>query len=1178
MKRLKVVDEVTRKLEAITITDPGSVRLKQADQATRKVENYALVDTGNIRLQVTRYAAWLANQTRRNTLTYTLYEMNEYAESAGKTVLVGDRKVNIFAPFRAEHSALWVVTRWQSIGMLALVLLWCIGLALWPQQTLIATLTFITALYLGHLLMTIGLSFLTFHRSTEEAIDEKIVSALRTADWPHYTILCPLYREARVVPQFVRAMQALDYPPEKLQILFLTEADDAETRNAIRALALPSHFKIVTVPDGSPRTKPRACNYGLMQATGQYVVIYDAEDIPEPTQLKKAVLTFANHGPQLACVQAKLNFYNPDQNLLTRWFTAEYSLWFDLILPGLQRAGFALPLGGTSNHFPTQILRALGGWDAFNVTEDCDLGLRLARYQLETVVLNSTTYEEANSKFKNWLRQRSRWIKGYMQTYLINMRRPHRYIRAGGLRDFLSLQFVIGGKTAFLFLNPLLWILFILYLGLGHFVASAYHELFPKPLLYAGTFTLIFGNFFYIYTYLLVCFRRKQYLLIKWALLIPLYWVMMSMAACIAFFQLIVKPHYWEKTEHGLHLGKKPGVGMPDFASLNAALSVVEEPTIHVPVPNLPYAQKQESASSITAAFQAISTLPVPAFSRKERSEIQVAPRKDIRNDPWLLVTLITSCIASISACWYYFQQHEILLYGDAYSHMMLARRFFDSQTPGVAQLGGVWLPLPQMVMLPFIWNDYLWRSGLAGSISSMICYIVASCCIFLAARRLTHNNLASFVGTLVFVLNPNVLYLQSTPLSEPVCIATCTMACYFFLAWAQDNQTRQLVWAAASIFLATLARYDGWALFVAMCVFIVVIGRLKRQHWTLIQGNLFIFGTFGSLGILLWFLWNQIIFHDFLYFQKGPYSAQGQAIHIQAQETYHNLWQSIRYYLYTSVETIGPILFTLAALALVIFLLRKRITVETVAFMTFLVPFTFYATSMYTGQVGIFVPGAIPANAPEQLFNVRFGSEAVASIAICLAILAHELQQAFPQHWALVGKAGQALLAFVVIAQTVLVIMGGIITLQDGIYGGSCAFPHPINTYLAQHYNGGRVLENTFTSNIDGADAGLLLRDIVYDGSGKLWTKALRNPSAFVDWIIVDPNNPRDIVAQHIDVNSPQFQQQFTLVYKENYGLHLYHRNGLPPLPTRPISPEMMNIHNLCKPHPLTSNSTDLE
>ena len=255
----------------------------------------------------------------------------------------------------------------------------------------------------------------------------------------------PLYREAQVVPQFVQAMLALDYPPEKLQILFLTEEDDAETRNAIRALSLPPHFKILVVPDGKPRTKPRACNYGLMHAQGPYVVIYDAEDIPDPLQLKKAVLTFASHGTDVVCVQAKLNFYNIRQNLLTRWFTAEYSAWFNLILPGLQLAKFSLPLGGTSNHFRAAALRALGAWDAYNVTEDCDLGLRLKRYRMNTVILDSTTLEEANPQLKNWLRQRSRWIKGYMQTYLVHMRNPLEDLQKGRLYDLFSFQMVIGG-------------------------------------------------------------------------------------------------------------------------------------------------------------------------------------------------------------------------------------------------------------------------------------------------------------------------------------------------------------------------------------------------------------------------------------------------------------------------------------------------------------------------------------------------------------------------------------------------------------------------------------------------------------------------------------------------------------------------------------------------------------
>src|SRR2546421_5753506 len=267
---------------------------------------------------------------------------------------------------------------------------------------------------------------------------------------------------------------------------------------------------------------------------------------------------------------------------------------------------------------------------------------------------------------------------------------------------------------------------------------------------------------------------------------------MLSSAECMAFFQLIVKPHYWEKTEHGLHLGKKPGGAIPDFASLNASPYLEDTPTLLVPVPTLASTNKQEQASSITAAFQAISTMPAPAITRKERVELKQPKGKSLR-DPWFLVTMMTALLTSISACWYFFQQREILLYGDSYSHMMLARRFFDSQSPGVAQLGGVWLPLPQVGMLPFIWNDSLWRSGLAGSFSSMTCYVVASCCIFLAARRITHDHVASYVGTLAFILNPNILYLQSTPLSELVCIATSTLACYFFLCWTQDNFPRQL-------------------------------------------------------------------------------------------------------------------------------------------------------------------------------------------------------------------------------------------------------------------------------------------------------------------------------------------------------------------------------------------------
>src|SRR6266852_1607249 len=1132
----------------------------------------------NMDLQVSQYTKWLSTQARQNALASTTQEMNDYAEQAAKSHFLGRWKIAVFAPFHLEYSAFQTITSWQTGALGMIVLVWVLGILIFREKMLIATMAAIIELYLGLILINVVISLNAFLRSPEEQIDEPIIHALRDADWPSYTILCPLYRETKVVPQFVQAMQNLSYPADKLQILLLLEEDDDETRDAIEALILPSYFKIVIVPEGSPRTKPKACNFGLMQATGEYIVIYDAEDIPDPLQLKKAVLTFANHGPEVACVQAKLNFYNPHQNLLTRLFTAEYSLWFDLILPGLQRIGYSIPLGGTSNHFQTRTLRALGGWDAFNVTEDCDLGLRLHRYNLQTVVLNSITYEEANSQFRDWLRQRSRWVKGYMQSYLVHMRNPFRYLYSGSLGEFLSLQIKVGGKTVVLFLNPLLWLLVAMYFFLRPVLGDAYQTLFPQPLLYLGTLSLIFGNFFYYYLYLVACVRRKHYGLIKWTLLVPFYWMMMSVAAFIALFQLIVKPHYWEKTEHCLHLrGNHP---LPDIAFTQ---SLVNDPTVlTAPAASTnghnPGANGHNPISSIKTSLWGAMKLPLSIFSRSEQEEPHRRKRLATK-DPWLIVLLMTACIASIAAWWYYFQHQDILLYGDAYSHLRIARAVLDGPSVSFAQLGGVWLPLQHLLMLPFIWNDYLWRTGLAGSIPAMACYIVSCIYLYLAARRLTRNCCASYFGTLVFILNPNILYLQATPISETVCIATSTMACYYFLAWAQEHHPKYLIFAAGSTFLATLARYDGWALFFALLVLSVYIGWRRRQKWSEIEGNLILFGVFGGLGIGLWLLWNMIIFGDPLYFQHGQYSSQIWQLGFGLQHigflqehilyTYHDLWQSLRYYTLDSIDTLGSVLFGLAALSLVIFVARRRFSPEVFGALTFLVPFSFYVLSLYTGQAFLLIPDAVPAHTNLYFYNARYGAEMVAPAAIFVAVLVSYCRlPALRRFWSVTGYG---VVAIFIAVQSILVASGGIISMQDGQHGRSCARYHEINIYLAQHYTGGKILEDVYTAGIDGLEAGVDLKNITNEGSGKLWTAALHNPAAFVDWIIVHPvelkppNVQPDLVAVNVNRQSPAFIAQFTLVVQEPAGLQLYHRNGLPPLPTRPLPPGLLTQHTLC-------------
>lgn len=1140
----------------------------------------------NVRVQVARYAKWMAAQSQRTVHGSSFYDsdaaraMNEYIENAGKTVQVGKKQVAAFAPFRPELSALQTFTPGQVIGLIVLAIAWGCGLFLFRQGTLIATIGIISVIYTSHLALHIVLALNTFGGAHQEDIDQRVILALNNADWPSYTILCPLYKEAQVVPQFVQAMRRLSYPTHKLQILLLTEQDDRETRDAIRALNLPPHFQIVTVPDGKPRTKPRACNYGLMQTTGQYVVIYDAEDIPEPLQLKKAVLTFANHGPELACAQAKLNYYNPEQNMLTRWFTAEYSLWFDLILPGLQRTGLSLPLGGTSNHFQVQTLRALGAWDAYNVTEDCDLGLRLARYRFDTVILNSVTYEEANSQLKNWIRQRSRWLKGYMQTYLVYMRHPWRYLRPSNFREFLSLQLVIGSKTGILFLNPLLWLTFLLNIifhsQLGHIFQSVY----PKPLLYLSALTMLFGNFLYLYVYLLACVRRKQYSLVKWALFIPIYWLLMSVAACMALFQLIFKPHYWEKTIHGLHLRKS----MPDMATFNAqAQEIADEQTIRVPSlnGNGHHAHNGHSASldkesglvtTVTTRLRSLMTLPTPAISRAELKALQ-SPAPRSWSAVWLFVVVVMAFNLSIAACFYSFQHDDILLYNEAYVHLVIPLRVIYSHF-SIAQFGGVWLPLPHILMLPFIWNTFLLRSGLAGSIPSMVCYVISAAFVFLFTQRLTRDNLASFAGTLVFMLNPNVLYLQTTPLSEPLCILTFTMAAYFFLAWTQEDHPRYLVLAAISTLLATLARYDGWILCALLPTLIIIVGCIKRRKRGQIEADLIIFCAPGLLGIVLWVIWCAVIFGDPLYFLHSQFSAQTQQTLLTqsgsqyAQYAAHDIAQSFRYYILTVIDVVGPILFVLGALEMVRFLLQHKSMPERIGMLAFLAPFVFYVIALSTGQINLYIPEAVPSNAAQQLFNPRFGSEMVAPLAVFLGVLIAHLR--IPAPGRIWGSFFRVAFVILIIIQSGLIGLNGIVTLQDGQYGVSCAPYHQINIFLAQHYEGGKILEDLYSSDIDGIDAGIDYKNFVTEGSGQEWTTDLHDP-ARVDWIIVRPpwltqsGDQRDLVAQSINLNSSTFLSNFTLAVQEPTGLELYHRTGRPPLPTRAVPQGLLNEHLPC-------------
>ena len=1058
-------------------------------------------------------------------------DTGNYKKFATTPTHIGKKSILTYAPFNIKHSAYQTTTLLQKIVLFLGVVACMWGEVFYPVHASVLIIIVLTAIYLANLILNFAFAWQTMQRSEEIQIDDTIIDGLSEAHWPSYTILCPLYKEVAIAPQFVDAMQSLDYPANRLQILFLTEENDQKTRETLLNMGLPQNYEVLTVPDGYPRTKPRACNYGLLHATGQFTVIYDAEDKPDARQLKKAVLAFLDSSENVVCVQAKLNFYNAKQNVQTRLFTAEYTHWFDFVLPGLQSANFVLPLGGTSNHFRTEALRSLGAWDPFNVTEDCELGLRLARKHYRTVILDSTTYEEANPKFTNWLRQRSRWIKGYLQTYLVAMRNPLQYLHQNRWREGVSIQILIGGKTFVLFVNPILWAMLAVYIIFRPHVEGLYHALFPTPVLYAAAFCLFVGNFFYLYTQLIACVSRRQYHLTLWIIFTPTYWAMMSIAAYFALYELIFRPHYWQKTEHGLATAKS--IHIPSAREQNNDV----EQTLPMP------AAKQDLSQS--AIYARIKTLDMPKLTEFIKSlQNKTRPKKD----RWLLATILLSLVLSAASTTYCLQQQYILLWNDSHAHMTIARRIFDSLDPGIANFGGSWLPLQHVLMLPFIYNDTLWQTGLAGSIVSVVAYIITTVYLFFTIKKLTNESAASFLGTLIFAINPNILYLLTTPLGELLMICTSMVSCYYLIAWAKEEKLTQLILAAGATFLATLSRYDGWAMFGAFLGCIAIISIWRKHSPLRVLGNTLIYSLFGGLGILLWLIWSQMIFGDFLYFKNGRYSSHAQQTEVIASggaEFYHNLYQSYRYFAIVAGQNLGPLLCIAGIIALAIFLSRRNFYPERFATLTvFAIP-AFYVLALFLGQATIWAPGAVPPSMIYQYYNIRYGVYAIVPAAIFLGTFMAR------------GHIKKMFIVALLLAQTYLTVTGGVVVVQDGFYGVDCYRTDNVSTYLATHYDKGLILVDTFSNVIDFSTLGIHYSNVVTQGIKPYWEESLQAPETYVDWVVVQPG---DLVSERVNITDASFLNQYEQVATDHLtkDIYLFRKKGLPPVQTHSLPPQL--------------------
>ncbi|MEO1643031.1 MAG: glycosyltransferase [Pseudomonadota bacterium] len=355
---------------------------------------------------------------------------------------------------------------------------------------------------------------------------------------PIYTVMIAAYDEATVMPQLASALRALEWPVGQLDIMLLLEEDDAATLPAALRAGFPHGTRFITVPDGQPRTKPRALNYGLARAKGEYVCIFDAEDRPHPNQLKQAYSKFCGGDETLACIQAPLIGANADRSLIAAHWSLEYAVQFRFLLPALAALRAPIPIGGTSNHFRKSRLIAAGGWDAYNVTEDADLGLRFSRLGWRVGVIGKGTLEDAPTRFSIWKAQRSRWIKGFIQTWLVLMRRPSAAIRQMGLQNFVYMQLSLGGAILAPIAHGPLFLLV-----LASFLTD---QLSPG----ATGWALLLTGWLVTLVSDLTAPGLPLFARLKAALTRPLYWPLHSLAAWVALSEMISRPHYWAKTPH----------------------------------------------------------------------------------------------------------------------------------------------------------------------------------------------------------------------------------------------------------------------------------------------------------------------------------------------------------------------------------------------------------------------------------------------------------------------------------------------------------------------------------------------------------------------------------------------------------------------------------------------------
>lgn len=477
--------------------------------------------------------------------------------------------------------------------------------------------------------------------------------------------------------------------------------------------------------------------------------------------------------------------------------------------------------------------------------------------------------------------------------------------------------------------------------------------------------------------------------------------------------------------------------------------------------------------------------------------------QKTIASWPWLLIVAALSVVFSVSATIYFYLHGNIISYGDAESHLNIAKRVVSSLTPGMAQLGGIWLPLPHVLLVPFVYFDPLWRSGIAGAIVSGIGYIVTCVILYKLIFLITKSKLASFFGFLIFAINPNILYMQSTPLTEIPLITFFMLSSYFFTKYLlSDQDFLSLIYASFFGFCATLSRYDGWFLVLFEAVIIIFMYVTHKTLWKKMQGRVILFSTLAFFGILLWFLWGLVILGDPLYFTHSQFSAKSQQQGFLARgelPAYKNILVSLLYYSVTTLSNLGVIIFFIGIIGMILY--AKNTTNKHRFYFLCVVfsPFILNVYSLFAGQSVIFIPDVTPVGFQWRLFNARYGTIMIPVLAFFSGYLFYKVR-----------LPGKVVIICLLLFQLLLYGIGYSrnIVLADGIVGLSHAKSPSAEYWMAKHYDHGLVLLDDYARTMSVIRSGIPMQNVIYIGTKPYWEESFRQPEKYATWIIMQKND----------------------------------------------------------------------